>query len=119
MADWLDLKTLGSLLAALSTSGADPQPWIMMHPQQEAPIGPTNPEFLALVESRIDTLLKYHPDLSKADIPVELVTASGSGLDPHITRQGALVQVKRVAENRGLKAEALSNWLKRTARSLF
>lgn len=71
-------------------------------------LGPTNPDFLALVQSRIDTLIKYHPELTKADIPVELVTASGSGLDPHITKQGALIQVNRVAENRGVDVETLN-----------
>lgn len=64
--------------------------------------GPTNPEYLAEVEARIDSFLVHHPYLSRKDIPAEMVTASGSGLDPDITPASAYVQVKRVARARGL-----------------
>ena len=64
--------------------------------------GPTNPEYLAEVEARIDTFLVFHPYLSRKDVPAEMVTASASGLDPNITPQCAYVQVKRVAQARGL-----------------
>lgn len=67
--------------------------------------GPTNPEYLAEVKSRIDTFLVHHPYLSRKDVPAEMVTASGSGLDPDITPQGAYVQVKRVAQARGMDVE--------------
>jgi potassium-transporting ATPase KdpC subunit len=46
-----------------------------------------------------------HPYLKKSEIPSDMVTASGSGLDPNISPQGALVQIKRVAKERNL-AEA-------------
>lgn len=68
-------------------------------------MGPTNPEYLAEVEARIDTFLVRHPYLNRKDVPAEMVTASGSGLDPHITPACAYVQVKRVAQARGM-AEA-------------
>ena len=64
--------------------------------------GPTNPEYLAEVEARIDTCLVHHPYLSRKDVPAEMVTASASGLDPNITPQCAYVQIKRVAQARGL-----------------
>ena len=64
--------------------------------------GPTNDEYLAEVEARIDTFLVHHPYLSRKDVPAEMVTASGSGLDPHITPACAYVQVKRVAQARGM-----------------
>ena len=64
--------------------------------------GPTNDEYLAEVEARIDTFLVHHPYLSRKDVPAEMVTASASGLDPNITPQCAYVQVKRVAQARGL-----------------
>ena len=64
--------------------------------------GPTNPEYLAEVEARIDTFLVHHPYLSRKDVPAEMVTASASGLDPNITPQCAYVQIKRVAQARGL-----------------
>lgn len=67
--------------------------------------GPTNPEYLAEVKSRIDTFLIHHPYLSRKDVPAEMVTASGSGLDPDITPQSAYVQVKRVAQARGMDVE--------------
>lgn len=59
--------------------------------------GPSNPTYLKEVSNRIDTLLKYNPTITKADIPADMVTASGSGLDPHISQQGAIIQVKRIA----------------------
>lgn len=67
--------------------------------------GPSNAEYLTLVQKRIDTFLIAHPYLKKSDIPSDMVTASGSGLDPNISAQGALIQVKRVAEARKLPEE--------------
>jgi len=63
---------------------------------------PSNAEYLALVQKRIDTLLMVHPYLKKSDIPADMVTASGSGLDPNVSPQGALIQVKRIAKERKL-----------------
>ena len=64
--------------------------------------GPSNEEYLAEVQARIDTLLITNPGMTKADIPVDMVTASGSGLDPHISVQAAQFQLKRIAEIRGI-----------------
>lgn len=64
--------------------------------------GPSNPDYLQQVSDRIDTLLKYNPSLKKADIPADMVTASGSGLDPNISEQAAIIQIKRVAAARKL-----------------
>ena len=66
--------------------------------------GPSNPEYLAVVQRRLDTLLLQNPGLTKEQVPTELITASGSGLDPHLSPQGALVQVPRVALARRLDA---------------
>lgn len=67
--------------------------------------GATNPEYLQEVESRIDTFLVKHPYLQRSEVPAEMVTASGSGLDPEISKAGAYVQIKRVARARGMNEE--------------
>jgi K+-transporting ATPase ATPase C chain len=67
--------------------------------------GPSNSDYLAMVQKRIDTFLIVHPYLKKSEIPADMVTASGSGLDPNISPQGALIQVKRVAKERNLSEE--------------
>lgn len=64
--------------------------------------GPSNPEYLAVVKARLDTFLLQNPGVQAADVPAELITASGSGLDPHLSPAGALVQVARVAAARKL-----------------
>jgi K+-transporting ATPase ATPase C chain len=64
--------------------------------------GPSNPDYLATVQARLDTFLVHHPGVRADQVPAELVTASGSGLDPHLSPQGALVQVTRIANARGL-----------------
>lgn len=69
--------------------------------------GTTNPEYLADMEQRIADFLAAHPYLSREEVPSEMVTASGSGLDPDISPRGALVQVRRVAEARGLDVAAV------------
>lgn len=69
--------------------------------------GPSNPEYLAVVQARIDTFLVHNPGVDKKDIPVELVTASGSGLDPDISPKAALVQVKRIAAFRNVSEEKI------------
>jgi K+-transporting ATPase ATPase C chain len=64
-------------------------------------LGPTNPAQLDAVKSRAEALKQADPD-NRLPIPVDLVTASGSGLDPHISPAGAQYQVARVARARGL-----------------
>lgn len=69
--------------------------------------GPSDPGYLKQVQARIDTFLLHNPGINKADIPVELVTSSGSGLDPHISPKAAEVQVKRIAKIRGIPENEL------------
>jgi len=65
-------------------------------------LGPTNPDFINSVKGRVEALKKADPDMADAPVPMDLVTASGSGLDPHISPAGADYQVARVAKARGL-----------------
>ncbi len=64
-------------------------------------LGPTNPDFVNTVKGRVDALKKADPD-NGAPVPMDLVTTSGSGLDPHISPAAAQYQVSRVAKVRSL-----------------
>lgn len=66
--------------------------------------GPLNPALTDAAKARVDALKAADPG-NTAPIPVDLVTASGSGLDPHISVAAALYQVPRVARERGISEE--------------
>ena len=70
--------------------------------------GPSNPDYLKDVEKRIEDFLKHNPGVTRAQIPAELVTASGSGLDPDLSPAGAKVQVARIAKARSLTADQVN-----------
>jgi K+-transporting ATPase ATPase C chain len=67
-------------------------------------LGPSNEDLRAAVEERVRSLREAGPG---GPVPVDLVTASGSGLDPHISPAAAFYQVPRVARSRGVAEEAL------------
>ena len=67
--------------------------------------GPSNPDYLNLVQDRIDSFLVHNPGVKKEEIPADMVTASGSGLDPDISPASAYVQVRRIAIIRKLQEE--------------
>jgi len=69
--------------------------------------GPLNPALADAVKGRIDALRAADPD-NQAPVPVDLVTASGSGLDPHISPEAAHYQVARVARARGLPQDQVA-----------
>lgn len=67
-------------------------------------LGPLNPALADAVKARVETLKAADPD-NRLPVPIDLVTTSASGLDPHISPAAALYQVSRVAKARGLSAE--------------
>lgn len=67
----------------------------------------SNPDYLKTVQERIDTFMAHNPGTLAADIPAELVTASGSGLDPDISPAAADIQVIRIAATRHLDVAAI------------
>ena len=66
--------------------------------------GPSNPDHLKAVQERLDTITKQE-GVSAQDVPSEMVTASGAGMDPHIPPAAAALQAPRVASARGVPVE--------------
>ena len=64
--------------------------------------GPSNKEFLEEVRARVEKVRRENTLPPESPVPADLVLASGSGLDPHISPESALIQVRRVARARGL-----------------
>jgi K+-transporting ATPase ATPase C chain len=75
-------------------------------------LGPTNPALMDAVNARIQALRSADPGNTEL-IPVDLVTASGSGLDPHVSPEAAFYQVSRVAQARGLAEEQVRELVER------
>lgn len=108
-----DGKVVGSLLIGQSFS--DPK-YFWSRPSATSPmannavassgsnLGPTNPALIDAVKGRVAALRSADPG-NAAPVPVDLVTASASGLDPEISRAGAEYQATRVARVRGLPVE--------------
>jgi len=107
-----DGKTMGSTLIGQPfadpkhfwgrASGTSPNPYNAAS-SSGTNQGPTNPALVDAVAARVKALKEADPG-NKLPIPVDLVTASGSGLDPHISPAAAEYQVERVARARGLPA---------------
>lgn len=69
---------------------------------------PSNPKLLARVEQDMKEFLAAHPTIKAEDIPADLMTASGSGLDPHISPESAAIQIPALAEHTGLSEKTLA-----------
>ncbi len=70
-------------------------------------LGPTNKQLIETVRSRASTLREHELGINHNELPVDMVTASGSGLDPEITPAAAEVQIPRVAQTRRLSQDAV------------
>jgi potassium-transporting ATPase KdpC subunit len=81
-------------------------------------LSPTNPALVAAVQARVDALRAADPGNS-APVPVDLVTASASGLDPHVSPAAALYQASRVARARGMAPEAVRALVERHVEGRF
>jgi K+-transporting ATPase ATPase C chain len=75
-------------------------------------LSPTNPDLVKAVQGRVDALRAADPG-NTAPVPVDLVTASGSGLDPHLSPAAALYQAPRVAKARKLPPETVRELVER------
>ncbi|WP_395640443.1 potassium-transporting ATPase subunit KdpC [Pseudolysinimonas sp.] len=116
----VDDRVVGSALIGQSFSDADGTPlpeWFQPRPSAAGDgydgaassgsnYGPENPDLIAAIEERRAAIAAFN-GVDPADIPADALTASASGLDPHISPAYALLQVDRVAEARGLSAAAV------------
>lgn len=80
---------------------------------------PTNPELVKRVEADITEFLKANPSVKKEAIPTDLLTASGSGLDPHISPASAAVQIPALVKSTGLAKETLEAIVKENTQGKF
>ena len=81
-------------------------------------LSPTSPALVAAVQARVDALRAADPG-NPASVPVDLVTASASGLDPHVSPAAALYQASRVARARGMAPEAVRALVERHVEGRF
>jgi K+-transporting ATPase ATPase C chain len=81
-------------------------------------LSPTNPDLIKAVQGRVEALRAADPG-NTAPVPVDLVTASGSGLDPHISPAAALYQVSRVARERKIAPDAVRALVERNTEGRF
>ena len=82
-------------------------------------LGPTNRKLIDATKAALHTVLKENPGTSPAQVPMDLVTASGSGLDPEISPAAAELQVARVAKARGLSEDSVRTLLQDNLRPRF
>ena len=82
-------------------------------------LGPTNRKLIDATKAALHTVLEENPGTSPAQVPMDLVTASGSGLDPEISPAAAELQVARVAKARGLSEDAVRTLLQDNLRPRF
>ncbi len=71
-------------------------------------LSPSNPKLIERIENDIEEFIASNPTVKREDILVDIVTASGSGLDPHISVQAAKLQITAISEASGLTEEQLT-----------
>lgn len=81
--------------------------------------GPSNPDYLKEVEGRIENFMKHNPGVQRSEIPSDIVTASGAGLDPNISVQAAKVQAQRIADIRKIDINTVNTLIEKNTESPF
>lgn len=71
-------------------------------------LAPSNPALVERVQKDIDAFLKANPGVKKEDIPTDLLTSSGSGLDPHISPEAARIQIPAISRATGINSDDLN-----------
>jgi potassium-transporting ATPase KdpC subunit len=79
-------------------------------------LGPTNKALIEAVKSRLKGVVEENPGTTAAQVPIDLVTTSGSGLDPEISPAAAQLQVPRVAKVRGISEDQVRKLVERSTR---
>jgi potassium-transporting ATPase KdpC subunit len=80
-------------------------------------LGPTNKSFIDSVKQRLKIVLEENRGVQASEVPVDMVTASGSGLDPEISPAAAEIQVQRIAKARGISEESVRALIKSNTRA--
>jgi potassium-transporting ATPase KdpC subunit len=82
-------------------------------------LGPTNKALIEAVRSRLKGVLEENPGVSAAQVPIDMVTTSGSGLDPEISPAAAELQVPRVAKARGIGEDQVRKLVEDSTRGRY
>ena len=82
-------------------------------------LGPTSTEIKNRVTADVEAFIRKNPTVKKEEIASELLAQSASGLDPHITPKGAIIQVDRIAKETGITAESLKKLIKESTDGKF
>ena len=93
--------------ATVSATTGKPEPYAADN-SSASNLGPTSATLVKTVQQRVAEVKKENPNAPPGPVPVDLVTASGSGLDPDISVAGALYQVPRIAQMRGLSQSVVT-----------
>lgn len=80
---------------------------------------PSNPKLVERIEADTTAFLEKNPTVEKSEIPAELVSASGSGLDPHVSLESAEVQLERLQKTTNLSKEELESIINQATESQF
>jgi len=82
-------------------------------------LGPTNRKLIDATKAALHKVLEENPGATPAQVPMDMVTASGSGLDPEISPAAAALQVTRVAKARGVSEDAVRDVVRENIRPRF